>query len=707
MIRKTIKGGDFKPQMVGELEFDQVPEEGSFNPVTSDGVDKAIDEAKEYMQEKINEVTLDPSAVAFSNVHLLDKVTEFAADSGILVDSKTNGPGFMDASKLLELTAQNALANNVALEFDPTRTSEDPYLVGQRVIYGGQLKVFTNNHYGAWADGDVRNATVDEWLNIIDSCIELRHSINLFDNDFDESGYIKVADGTDASSGDYKRTSKYYDVGDYQATLYYLATVSAPTMIFCFYAADKSYIGYTSANNFTLGTVSVPTTTKYFRLYTQSVYSGSVCLSKVQTTVYVPYEVNYYLKAKLEVSSVGVGNLDKTILDSENLVEVIFDRSYLNYSNGSVTANVDGYRSVDYIEVNPSTDYVFGAYNESNSPTTEINAMSIAFYDSSKNFISASGCYSSGNTHTNCSWYKGLMLVTSPATAKYARLGLNDLSSPNKLKFAKKADVLFTDSNAIKQNNVNLNILLQGKEIACFGDSIIGNTRDTTSTPANIAKACGATVHNFGFGGCRMSVHAAGWDNCSMYRLADDIYAGDFSSLVTAINTGWSGMPGYFKNTVAWLAALDFDTIDAIVISYGTNDYREETSTLDNPSDKFDTSTVCGALRYSIKKIQESHPKIQILVTCPIFRMFLDSNNDVTEDSDTKDWGSGTLLEYASAYEQVCKEMKVQYLDLYNTCGLCINTRSYFYPNDDGTHPNENGRKRLGELIAGKIKSML
>lgn len=41
MIRKTIKGGDFKPQMVGELEFDQVPEEGSFNPVTSDAVAKA------------------------------------------------------------------------------------------------------------------------------------------------------------------------------------------------------------------------------------------------------------------------------------------------------------------------------------------------------------------------------------------------------------------------------------------------------------------------------------------------------------------------------------------------------------------------------------------------------------------------------------------------------------------------------------------
>ena len=41
MIRKTIKGGDFKSQMVGELVFDQVPEEGSFNPVTSDAVAKA------------------------------------------------------------------------------------------------------------------------------------------------------------------------------------------------------------------------------------------------------------------------------------------------------------------------------------------------------------------------------------------------------------------------------------------------------------------------------------------------------------------------------------------------------------------------------------------------------------------------------------------------------------------------------------------
>jgi hypothetical protein len=41
MIRKTVEGREFESQMIGELNFDQTPKEGSFNPVTSDGVAKA------------------------------------------------------------------------------------------------------------------------------------------------------------------------------------------------------------------------------------------------------------------------------------------------------------------------------------------------------------------------------------------------------------------------------------------------------------------------------------------------------------------------------------------------------------------------------------------------------------------------------------------------------------------------------------------
>jgi hypothetical protein len=154
MIRKTIKGGDFKSQMVGELVFDQVPEEGSFNPVTSDAVVKAIDKAKDDMQEKIDEVTLDPSAVALGNVHLLDEVTEFPGDGCILVDSETKGPGEMSKDTLLTLTAQNALAGNVAPAFDPTKPNDAggyAYYADEIVAYQGATYKFKVNHSsGAW-----------------------------------------------------------------------------------------------------------------------------------------------------------------------------------------------------------------------------------------------------------------------------------------------------------------------------------------------------------------------------------------------------------------------------------------------------------------------------------------------------------------------------------------------------------------------------
>lgn len=194
MIRKTIKGGDFKSQMVGELVFDQVPEEGSFNPVTSDAVVKAIDEAKEDMQEKIDEVTLDPSAVALGNVHLLDEVTSFAADAKILVDSETNGPGAMPKDALLLLTAQNALAGNLATAFDPTRTSENPYKAGESVVYEGKTYTFKVEHYGPWSAADVFES--DGWSMFCSKIV--RYSRN-----FDLTHRIIFPDGHDVDNNDY------------------------------------------------------------------------------------------------------------------------------------------------------------------------------------------------------------------------------------------------------------------------------------------------------------------------------------------------------------------------------------------------------------------------------------------------------------------------------------------------------------------------
>lgn len=97
------------PQVLQELHFDETPTPGSLNAVTSGGVAEAVDAAKDEMQGKIDEVTLDPSAVALGNVHLLDEVTLFAADAKILVDSATNGPGAMSKDNLEKQVTKECL----------------------------------------------------------------------------------------------------------------------------------------------------------------------------------------------------------------------------------------------------------------------------------------------------------------------------------------------------------------------------------------------------------------------------------------------------------------------------------------------------------------------------------------------------------------------------------------------------------------------
>ena len=67
---------------------------------------------------------------------------------------------------------------------------------------------------------------------------------------------------------------------------------------------------------------------------------------------------------------------------------------------------------------------------------------------------------------------------------------------------------------------------------------------------------------------------------------------------------------------------------------------------------------------------------------------------------------TGTLEDYSKSYIDACKELKVPYLDLYHLSQLNKETR-YYYPNDDGTHPNEFGREAIAGLIAEELEKIL
>jgi hypothetical protein len=78
MIRKTVEGREFESQMIGELNFDQTPKEGSFNPVTSDGVFKALGGCSS-VEEKLKVI-----AAALNDLNTrLAALESVAADSNI------------------------------------------------------------------------------------------------------------------------------------------------------------------------------------------------------------------------------------------------------------------------------------------------------------------------------------------------------------------------------------------------------------------------------------------------------------------------------------------------------------------------------------------------------------------------------------------------------------------------------------------------
>jgi len=85
---------------------------------------------------------------------LATSITAFRTGDVIPVDGPS-GTAKMSKDDLLAVTAQNALAGNVAPAFDPNRDEDHKYLAGESVTYEGKTYIFKVDHYGAWAAADV------------------------------------------------------------------------------------------------------------------------------------------------------------------------------------------------------------------------------------------------------------------------------------------------------------------------------------------------------------------------------------------------------------------------------------------------------------------------------------------------------------------------------------------------------------------------
>lgn len=247
----------------------------------------------------------------------------------------------------------------------------------------------------------------------------------------------------------------------------------------------------------------------------------------------------------------------------------------------------------------------------------------------------------------------------------------------------------------VGENNLNFNVatsLLDGKKVVVFGDSIIGMTRDQTSVPAYAAAYTGATIYNVGFGGCRMSVHPTnGYAAFSMWALADAVSTGDYTMQDAQASSG----SDYFPEQLALLKTINFNDVDMVVIHYGTNDFAANVA-IDNASDDDDTATLCGALRYSLRKLMTAYPKLRIFVSVPIYRKWNSTGAETYTNSN-----GAKLIDFCEAMAKVATEFNCPVMNGYRALG--INTINDAAFSADGTHLNDYGRKAFGEFIGGNL----
>ena len=132
------------------------------------------------------------------------------------------------------------------------------------------------------------NGEIMRTKDLVDSVAEKRETLNLFDGNFDEIGYINNS-GEDASSNNFKRTSTYYPIdGTTYSTLYSYNLDNGGTTNIMFYNSSKEYLGKADIAGISQSK-SIPSGTAFFRIYRDKAKTKGISITYTYQGKFIPY----------------------------------------------------------------------------------------------------------------------------------------------------------------------------------------------------------------------------------------------------------------------------------------------------------------------------------------------------------------------------------------------------------------------------------
>lgn len=174
----------------------------------------------------------------------------------------------------------------------------------------------------------------------------------------------------------------------------------------------------------------------------------------------------------------------------------------------------------------------------------------------------------------------------------------------------------------------------------------------------------------------------------------------------TIIDGTTSGDNNVISNQVYKAINGSYPTPDIIIISAGTNDWRNTTEDIEKqftnggntyiPLSSVDLKSWSGAIRYAVENLSTKWLNAQIFICTP---------NQATQSMKTYI----SIRDKGKIIKDVCHRLSIPVLDVGGECGICG-----LYENNDGSngrylwdglHENSNGAYKHGEYIAKQIAS--
>lgn len=232
-----------------------------------------------------------------------------------------------------------------------------------------------------------------------------------------------------------------------------------------------------------------------------------------------------------------------------------------------------------------------------------------------------------------------------------------------------------------------------------MGDSIMGQVKDGETIPAKLEALLGKKVYSGALGGtCMGRLGEDGGksrmrDALSMVSFSKAIVSGDFR-----VQQGYrpedSGTD-YFPETIAGLAEIDFSKVEVLVIEHCVNDYHAG-EVIYPEEDMYDEDTYVGALRSTVKLLQQAYPDLRIVLVTPTYTWY--TLLDITCEEYVR--GGNILEDYVNAELAVAEELGLESIDLYHDVYPHETWEDWKIYSSDGLHPNEAGREMLAQIIA-------